>query len=206
MQTLSNAGFFVFYCNPRGSDGRGDEFADISGRYGTIDFSDIIGFTNHVLEKYPEIDEKKLGIVGGSYGGFMVNWIITHTNRFAAAVSQRSISNWISFEHTSDFGKLYIERYHGTSTFENTAKLWSCSPLKYANNCNTPTLFIHADEDYRCFMTESISMYCALKSHGTDARLLLFHGENHDLAKNGNAMNKCKRLEEMISWLNKYLK
>ena len=102
MQYWVGQGYIVFFCNPRGSDGRGDAFADIRGKYGTIDYEDIMAFTDKVLEKYPQIDPERIGVTGGSYGGFMTNWIITHTDRFKAAATQRSITNWISFYGTSD--------------------------------------------------------------------------------------------------------
>ena len=95
----------MFFCNPRGGDGRGNQFADLRGKYGTIDYSDIMAFTDKVLEKYPQIDAQKLCVTGGSYGGFMTNWIIGHTNRFRAAATQRSIANWVGFGFTSDIGE-----------------------------------------------------------------------------------------------------
>ena len=104
MQVWANEGYFVFFCNPIGSDGRDNVFADLRGKYGTCDYRNIMDFTDEVLRRYPAIDEKRLGVTGGSYGGFMTNWIIGHTNRFAAAVSQRSISSWLTMEYTSDIG------------------------------------------------------------------------------------------------------
>ena len=107
MQYWANCGYFVFFCNPRGGDGRGNRFADIRGRYGQEDYDDIMQFTDQVLSAYPQIDKGRIGVTGGSYGGFMTNWIIGHTHRFAAAASQRSISNWISMEGTSDIGPYF---------------------------------------------------------------------------------------------------
>ena len=143
---------------------------------------------------------------GGSYGGFMTNWIIGHTDRFAAAVSQRSISNWIAFEHTTDIGYFFTPSQHGTTTRQDVRKLWDLSPLKYAPNAVTPTLFIHSDQDYRCWMVEGLSMFTALKLHGCPAKLCLFHGENHELSRSGRPLNRIKRMEEILSWFNKYLK
>ena len=104
MQVWASKGYFVFFCNIHGSDGRGNEFMDIRGKYGTIDYDELMQFTDKVLETYPQIDASKVGVTGGSYGGFMTNWIIGHTDRFACAASQRSIANWISFSQTSDIG------------------------------------------------------------------------------------------------------
>lgn len=102
MQLWANRGYFVFFCNPIGSDGRGNRFADIRGHYGETDYRNLMDFTDAVLARYPQIDRKRLAVTGGSYGGFMTNWIIGHTDRFACAASQRSISNWLSFYGVSD--------------------------------------------------------------------------------------------------------
>ena len=206
MQVWANAGYFVFYCNPRGSDGRGNEFGDLCGKYGSIDYEDLMTFAEEMLARYPDADGSRYGVTGGSYGGFMTNWIIGHTDRFAAAVSQRSISNWISFEHTSDIGPSFTLANHGTLTRENAEALWEFSPLKYADRCKTPTLFIHADADYRCWMVEGISMFTALKMHGCEARMCLFHGESHGLSRGGRPQNRIRRMEEILGWMDNYLK
>ncbi len=206
MQMWANAGYFVFYCNPRGSDGRGNAFGDICGQYGTVEYENLMEFLDRMLEKYPEADPKRLGVTGGSYGGFMTNWIIGHTDRFAAAASQRSISNWILFEHSSDIGHTFTRVNHGTVTREDAAKLWEFSPLRYADRCKTPTLFIHSDEDYRCWMGEGISMFTALKLHGCEARLVLFDGENHELSRSGRPKSRLRRMEEILGWMDRYLK
>ena len=206
MQVWANAGYFVFYCNPRGSDGRGNAFGDICGKYGTVEYENLMEFLDEMLAKYPDADPKRLGVTGGSYGGFMTNWIIGHTDRFAAAASQRSISNWILFEHSSDIGHTFTRTNHGTVTREDAAKLWSFSPLKYADRCKTPTLFIHSNEDYRCWMGEGISMFTALKLHGCPARLVLFDKENHELSRSGRPKSRIRRMEEILNWMDQYLK
>ena len=206
MQYWANEGYMVFFCNPRGSDGRGDKFADIRGKYGSIDYEDIMRFTDLVLDKYPFIDEDRVGVTGGSYGGFMTNWIIGHTNRFKAAVSQRSISNWISKFGTTDIGYFFVEDQIGSTPWDDLDKLWDHSPLKYADRVVTPTLFIHSEEDYRCWLVEGIQMFTALKYHGVDARLCIFKGENHDLSRSGRPKSRLRRLEEISKWFDKYLK
>ena len=206
MQMWANAGYFVIFCNPRGSDGRGNEFGYIQGKYGTVEYENIMEFLSLMLEKYPDIDPDRLGVAGGSYGGFMTNWIIGHTDRFAAAVSQRSISNWVTFEHTSDIGYYFAHTHQGSTTRENVARMWDHSPLKYAPNCTTPTLFIHSDQDYRCWTVEGFSMFTALKNSGIEAKMVLFHGENHELSRSGKPRNRIRRMEEILDWLNKHLK
>ncbi len=205
MQFWANEGYFVFFCNPRGSDGRGDEFADIRGKYGTIDYDDLMKFTDLVLKKYPQIDSSRIGVTGGSYGGFMTNWIIGHTDRFKCAASQRSISNWISKFGTTDIGYYFNADQILSTPWDNVEKMWFHSPIKYANQAVTPTLFIHSQEDYRCWLAEGLQMFTALKYHGVDARLCLFKGENHDLSRSGKPRHRVRRLEEMTNWFEQYL-
>lgn len=206
MQLWANMGYFVFFCNPRGSDGKGNEFADIRGKYGTIDYDDLMSFTDIVLKKYPQIDQKRIGVTGGSYGGFMTNWIIGHTDRFKCAVSQRSIANWISKFGTTDIGYYFNADQNQSTPWIDHDKLWWHSPMKYADKAKTPTLFIHSEEDYRCWLPEGIQMFTALKYHGVEARLCMFRGENHELSRSGKPKHRIRRLEEITNWFEKYLK
>lgn len=206
MQLWAANGYFVFFCNPRGSDGRGNDFVNISGKYGTVEYDNLMEFTDRILKKYPSIDKKKVGVTGGSYGGFMTNWIIGHTKRFACACSQRSIADWISFEHTSDIGPMFAKFHQGCLTRENAEKLWEHSPLKYADKAVTPTLFVCADEDYRCYHADSIAMYTALRESGVESEIAMFHGENHDLSRTGKPKNRIDRMKEILSWMDRHLK
>ena len=199
-------GYFVFFCNPRGSEGKGNAFADIRGIYGTIDYEDIMKFTDIVLEKYTNIDKSRVGVTGGSYGGFMVNWIIGHTDRFKCAASQRSISNWIDDFGTTDIGYYFNPDELGGDVCSGFDKLWEQSPLKYANNAKTPTLFIHSEEDYRCYQTQAFQMFTALKYYGVESRICLFKGENHELSRSGKPKHRVRRLKEITDWFEKYLK
>ncbi len=205
MQVWANLGYFVFFCNPHGSDGKGNKFADIRGKYGTIDYEDIMNWTDYVLGKYP-IDKNRLAVTGGSYGGFMTNWIIGHTDRFKCAASQRSISNWISKFGTTDIGYYFNADQNSSTPWENHDKLWWHSPLKYADKVKTPTLFIHSEEDYRCWIAEGLQMFTALKYHGVESRLCMFKGENHDLSRSGKPKHRIKKLQEITNWFEKYLK
>lgn len=205
MQYLTSLGYGVIFCNPTGSDGRGDAFADLRARYGQIDYRDIMKFTQTALAQNTWIDAKKLGVAGGSYGGFMTNWIIGHTNLFAAAVSQRSISNWVTMANTSDIGYYFEPDQAGTDSWTDQNALWDSSPLKYADKVSTPTLFIHSEEDYRCWMVEAVQMYTALQLHGVDTRLCLFRGENHELSRSGKPRHRIGRLREIASWFHTYL-
>lgn len=206
IQYWANQGYFVMYCNPRGSDGKGNAFADIRARYGTIDYEDIMNFVDTVLARYPSIDPERLGVTGGSYGGFMTNWIIGHTDRFKAAASQRSISNWISMGWTTDIGYYFAPDQIGATPWENVERVWEASPLKYADRVKTPTLFIHSDQDYRCWLVEGLQMFTALKFHGVESRLCMFRGASHELSRSGKPKQRIRRLKEITAWFDRFLK
>ncbi len=206
MQCYANMGYFVFYTNPRGSDGRGDAFAKINGLLGTIDYDDFMDFTDEVIRRYPELDSEHIGICGGSYGGYMCNWMIGHTDRFAAAASQRSISNYFTKLLCTDIGITYDLPQAGGDPWDDFDQVWEISPLKYAPNAKTPTLFIQSDEDYRCWMSGAIQMFNALQQNGVPSRIALFHGETHELSRSGRPQNRIARLTEMGNWFETYLK
>jgi dipeptidyl aminopeptidase/acylaminoacyl peptidase len=204
-QCLANDGYFVLYSNPRGSDGRGDAYADITEVFGKDDFEDLLEFTDEAIKKYPEIEETKIGICGGSYGGFMCNWMVGHTDRYAAAVSQRSISNYLTKCLYTDIGYYANRLQMGAYPWEDFHKVWSMSPLSGAANAKTPLLLLQSDEDYRCWMGDAVQMFSAVKRQGTDTRLVLFHGENHELSRSGKPKNRMTRMKELEEWFEKYL-
>jgi len=204
MQLWANMGYFVFYCNPKGSDGRDNEFMDIRGHYGETDYQNLMDFTDAVLAAYPQIDAKRVCETGGSYGGFMTNWIIGHTDRFCCTASQRSISNWLSFYGVADIGFTFARDQNDADPFESPEKMWKQSPLKYAGSVKTPTLFIHSDQDYRCPLDQGLQMYTALVDRGVPARLCMFHGENHELSRSGKPKHRVRRLTEITEWFEKY--
>ncbi|MCI9568841.1 MAG: S9 family peptidase [Lachnospiraceae bacterium] len=204
-QCLASAGYFVFYGNPRGSDGRGEAYADITEVFGTDDFNDLMELFDEVLRHAPDIDETRVGACGGSYGGFMCNWMEGHTDRFAAIVSQRSISNYLTKCLYTDIGYYANWLQMGAYPWEDFDKIWSMSPLKEAVNGRTPLLLIQSDEDYRCWMDEAVQMFSAVKRQGVDTRMVLFHGENHELSRGGKPENRLSRLKELMGWFDKYL-
>lgn len=206
MQYWANEGYAVFFCNPRGSDGRGNEFSDIRGKFGDIDYKDIMKFTDTVLDRYAFIDKDRIGVTGGSYGGYMTNWIIGQTDRFKAAASQRSIANWISKFNTTDIGYYFVADQQASTPWTDMQNLWDQSPLKFADKVKTPTLFIHSEEDYRCWMAEGLQMFTALKYHGVESRLCLFREENHELSRSGKPKHRIRRLKEITEWFDHYLK
>ena len=207
MQVLAAQGYFVIFCNPVGSDGKGTDFFEaIRARYGTVDYESLMAFYEKALEQWPDIDPDRVAVTGGSYGGFMTNWVIGHTDRFACAASQRSISNMISFWGNADVGYNSVTDKNGGDIYTAPELLWEQSPLKYAKNVTTPTLFLHSDEDYRCPLEQGVQMYTAVTLTGTDTRLVVFKGENHSLSRGGKPQNRVRRMEEMLRWFDKYTK
>ncbi|NJP40800.1 S9 family peptidase [Oscillospiraceae bacterium HV4-5-C5C] len=206
MEFLTAQGYILFFTNPRGSDGCGRNWADIRGGYGQVEYQQLMALTDQVLSRYPALDARRLGVMGGSYGGFMTNWIIGHTSRFAAACSQRSISNMISMFGVSDIGFYFIPDQCGQDPWTDAAELWRQSPLAYAPAVTTPTLFLHSDHDYRCPLPEGIQMYNALKYLGVPARLVIFKGESHGLSRGGKPQHRIRRLQEISAWFDRYLK
>lgn len=205
-QVFANDGYIIIYTNPHGSSGNGVKYSDIRGKYGTIDYEDLMNFTDLAIKKYPQIDENNMGVYGGSYGGFMTNWIVSHTNRFKAANSQRSISNWTSFYGVSDIGYYFAPDQTGANPWDNLEKMWEQSPIKHAKNVKTPTMFIHSDEDYRCPLEQGLQMYTRIKENGVDTKMYIFHGENHELSRSGKPKARIKRIEKIKEWFDGYLK
>lgn len=207
MQMLASAGYFVFFTNIIGSEGWGDEYGDVRGKYGTVDYDDLMLFTDEVLKQVPEINEEKLGLAGGSYGGFMTNWVIGHTHRFSAAVSMRSIASWTAM-YISDIGPEFVNDQMATDDLhsDDIDKHWFHSPLRYVNNVTTPTLFLHSDHDFRCPIPDAYQMFQALKLRNVPTKLVVFQGSNHDLSRKGAPNRRIKRLEETLNWFDKYLK
>lgn len=208
MQMLAGKGYAILISNPHGSSGRGNAFADIRGKYGMVDYEDLMAVIDVALERFPFLDGDRLAVMGGSYGGYMTNWVIGHTDRFRAAVSQRSIANWIHKFCTTDIGYYFNADQLGTDPWAEggSDKLWWHSPLRYADRAKTPTLFIHSEQDYRCWLPEGIQMFTALKYHGVEAKLVMFREENHELSRSGKPRHRVRRLEEIVAWFDRHLK
>lgn len=204
MQKLAAQGYGVIMPNPRGGNGYGQKFvAAILGEYGNKDYEDLMLGTDYVLENHPEIDGKNLYVAGGSYGGFMTNWIVGHTNRFKAAVTQRCISNWISFYGASDIGPFFVEYQlqHDVSEYED---LWRMSPLAYASEVKTPLLILHGEEDLRCPQEQAEQMYIAMKKYGVETKLVTFPKSSHGLSRQGIPNLRIERLNEISNWFEQH--
>ena len=200
-QLLAAQGYTVIYGNPRGSSSFGEEFATtIQGRYGSVDAGDVLAMTEHALAQHGD-PEAPVHLTGGSYGGFMTNWLVGHTGRFRSAVTQRSICNWLSFYGTSDIGERFSECEQRGTPWADTEKLWSQSPLKYAAEVTTPILILHSEADYRCPIEQAEQWFAALKRLGrAPVKFLRFPQENHELSRSGRPDRRVARLGAILDW------
>lgn len=205
-QMLAAEGYAVLFINPRGSHGYGQKFVDaVRGDYGGRDYADLMEAVDYVLENYDFIDVNRLGVTGGSYGGFMTNWIVGHTNRFKAAVTQRSISNWISFYGVSDIG-YYFNAWQIKSELEDAETLWKHSPLAYVGNVETPLLILHSEKDFRCPIEQAEQLYIALKHRKKETKFIRFPESNHELSRSGKPSLRIARLHYILNWFKEYIK
>jgi len=205
-QLLASRGYGVFYCNPRGSAGYGTKFTHmVVGDWGGMDYQDIMSLKDFV-DQIDWVDKGRVGVTGGSYGGYMTNWIVGHTDRFQAAVTQRSISNMYTKYGTSDIGFFGNKRgMGGRDLWDSESFIMERSPIRYAPNVKTPLLIVHSTEDYRCPMEQAEQWYVALKRLGKEVEFVRFTGENHELSRSGKPWNRVERLERIVGWFDKYL-
>ena len=203
---LAAAGYVVYWSNPRGSQGYGEGMTGaIFGRWGTVDYDDVMDWTDYVAAQ-PWIDTERMGVTGGSYGGYMTTLIIGRTDRYKAAVAQRVVSNFISFYGSSDLN-CGLENLAGTvAPWEDMETNWAQSPISAIGNAKTPTLVIHSENDYRCDQEQGEQVFVALRKLGVDTELLLLPGESHGVSRGGRTDRRVARLEYMLGWFERYLK
>ena len=204
-QVYAARGWAVFFTNPRGSTGYGEKFErGINLNWGGNDYVDVMNGVDAILAKYPWIDRQRLGVTGGSYGGFLTNWIVGHTNRFKAAVTLRSISNFVSDDGTRDGAYGHSDDFGG-DIFERTDFYWERSPLKYVKNVKTPTLVLHSDNDYRVPIEQGEQWFRALQHFGVPSEVVFFPRENHNLTRTGEPKHLVESLKWQVYWFERYL-
>lgn len=204
-QVLAAAGYGVLYINPRGSHGYGQQFVNaVRGDYGGGDYQDVMDAVDYALQNYDFIDKNRLGVTGGSYGGFMTNWIVGHTDKFKAAVTQRSISNWISFYGVSDIG-YYFTEWQIKADLSDLETLWKHSPLAYVDQITTPLLILHSEKDYRCPIEQAEQLFIALKRQGKETKFIRFPESNHELSRSGKPNLRLSRLAAIVDWFDRHL-
>ncbi|MFL6255889.1 MAG: prolyl oligopeptidase family serine peptidase [Pyrinomonadaceae bacterium] len=204
-QVYAARGWAVFYTNPRGSTGYGQKFErGIEGEWGRNDYTDVMNGVEEVLRRNPWIDRERLGVTGGSYGGYLTNWIVGHTNIFKAAVTLRSVVNFVSDEGTRDGAYGHKDDFGG-DLFEKFDLYWERSPLKYASNVKTPILILHSDNDFRVPLEQGEQWFRALKHFGATAELVIFPRENHNLTRTGEPKHLVESLNWQLYWFDRYL-
>lgn len=205
-QLLAANGYAVIYSNPRGSQGYGQAFcATIRGDWGNKDYRDVMALVDAAVRRFDFIDPDRLGVAGGSYGGYMTNWIITHTDRFKAAVTMRSVTNEYSFFGTSDIG--YLDLYDlDAAPWERPEAYLRMSPVHHAGQVKTPTLIIHSEQDLRCPIEQAEQLYVALKLRKVPTEFVRFAGESHGLSRSGKPWHRVFRLDKIVEWFDRYLK
>jgi len=200
--------YVVFWSNPRGGQGYGAaHLAAIANAWGTVDYDDVMAWTDYVAAQ-PYVDAARLGVTGGSYGGYMTTLIIGRTARFKAAVAQRVVSNLISFYGGSDLNGTRTESLIGATQppWEAFEAYWQQSPMKAIGNARTPTLVIHSEQDKRCPPEQGEQVFVALKLLGVETELILFPEEGHELSRNGRTDRRIARLNHILRWFDTYLK
>jgi dipeptidyl aminopeptidase/acylaminoacyl peptidase len=202
---LASKGFVVYFTNPRGGRGYGEAHAKaIWGCWGGADYDDLMAWTDLVTQK-PYIDTTRMGVTGGSYGGYMTVWIIGHTQHFKAAVTQRCVSNFISMWGSSDFNWSFQHELMAGRPFEDLQKYWDMSPIKYIGNARTPTLVIHNEFDLRCPIEQGEQVFVALKSLGVESEMVRFPDEFHGLSRTGRTDRRIARLNHILGWFERHL-
>jgi dipeptidyl aminopeptidase/acylaminoacyl peptidase len=200
-QAYVSAGYAVVQCNPRGSSGYGQEHGRaIKGAFGTVDAADVVAFLDAALAD-PRLDGGRVGIMGGSYGGYLTTLLLGRTDRFAAAISERAFNDPVSFVGSSDIGWFFPDGYLGT----DPARVAEQSALAHAGSITTPTLVIHSEEDWRCPVEQGARLYVELKRRGVPTEFLLFPGEGHELSRSGRPRHRLARLEHVLRWWGRWL-
>ena len=205
-QIYAGAGYAVIFTNPRGSQGYGEGFTRaVIGDWGGGDFADVMAGMDEALRRYPFIDPQRLGVLGGSYGGFLTSWTVGHTDRFKAACSERAVNNTYTLFGTSDIGHSFSESQSGYLPWENMAWYIDHSPLTYAQQITTPLLILHSENDLRCPMEQAEQLFVALKKQRKEVLLVRFPDENHELSRTGKPRHRLERFRYILEWFARYL-
>jgi dipeptidyl aminopeptidase/acylaminoacyl peptidase len=206
-QVYAGAGYAVIYTNPRGSQGYGEEFTRaVIGDWGGGDFADVMAGLDEALRRYDFIDPERLGVMGGSYGGFLTSWTVGHTNRFKAACSERAVNNTYTLFGTSDIGHSFSEAQSGYLPWENMQWYIDHSPLTYARDIATPLLIMHSESDLRCPMEQAEQLFVALKKQRKPVVFVRFPDEDHELSRAGRPRHRLERFRIILDWFARYLR
>ena len=206
-QVYAGAGYGVVACNPRGSAGRGHDFARsvVGEGWGKVDLEDIRAAVDASLERFPRLDPRRMGLMGGSYGGFMTAWIIGQEERWRSAVVERALISWTSFAGTSDIGGVFPENYTEAKYPDSWDTWWELGPLALAEHVTTPTLIVHSEDDFRCPIEQAEQYFMALLRNGTTTEMLRFPGEGHEMSRSGSPLHRKERFDAVLDWHRRFL-
>ncbi|HEY2544230.1 MAG TPA: S9 family peptidase [Gaiellaceae bacterium] len=212
-QVYATAGYVVLFSNPRGGSGYSEEWGrairgPIDGGgpgWGTVDFEDVLGVVDTAVAKFDFVDADRLGIIGGSYGGFMTSWTISHDNRFKAAISERAVNHMVSAAGSSDLFWVFHQQFGG-HWFDHVETWLELSPATYARNIETPVLVLHSENDLRCNVEQGEHLFTELRLLGKDVEMLRFPAESHELTRSGSPIHRVQRFEAVLDWFDRYLK
>jgi dipeptidyl aminopeptidase/acylaminoacyl peptidase len=211
-QVYAGSGYVVVYSNPRGSSGYSEAWGraintqDEGGSpWGTVDFEDVMAVLD-ALERFDFCDPERVGVLGGSYGGYMTSWIVGHSDRFKAACSERAVNQWVSFHGSSDIGPHFARAYFGRYVWEDFAGQVSMSPATYAADINTPLLILHSENDLRAPIEQGEHLFVSLRLLKKDVEMVRFPAESHELSRSGSPAHRVMRFETILDWFDRYLK
>lgn len=205
-QVYASAGYAVIFTNPRGSQGYGESFTRaVRADWGGGDYEDVIMGVDEALKRFDLIDPDRLGVMGGSYGGFMTSWVVGHTDRFKAACSERAVNNTYTLFGTSDIGSFFSETQAGVQPWEEMQWFIDHSPLTYAKNITTPLLIMHAENDLRCPMEQAEQLFTVLKKLRREVLFVRFPDETHEMSRSGRPRHRRDRFTFILDWFEKYL-
>jgi dipeptidyl aminopeptidase/acylaminoacyl peptidase len=210
-QVQANAGYVVVFCNPRGSSGYSEEWgrairgpiAEGPG-WGSVDYDDVMAAVDTAVQKFSFCDGERLGVLGGSYGGFMATWIVGHSDRFKVAISERSVNNFVSEFGSSDFGHSF-RWFIGAYLWEAYDTYRQMSPATYAPNITTPLLIMHSERDLRCNVEQAEHLFAIMRLLKKEVEFVRFPSESHELSRSGSPLHRVMRFEIMLDWLRRYL-
>jgi dipeptidyl aminopeptidase/acylaminoacyl peptidase len=211
-QVYTGAGYAVVYCNPRGSSGYSEEWGrairgasgGIGPGWGTVDYQDVMACIHEAIDRFDFIDPERVGVMGGSYGGYMTSWIVSHTDEFKAAISERSVNQWVSMWGSSDFGWSFRGEI-GSFIWEDPDEWVRMSPQTYAQNITTPLLILHSENDLRCPVEQGEQLFTTLRLLKRDVEMLRFPAEGHELSRSGNPVHRVQRFEAVLEWWSRRL-
>ena len=208
-QVYAGAGYAVVGINPRGSSGRGIQWARaLVGQWsdhGSVDMLDLEAAVDAVLERFANVSRERLGIMGGSYGGFATARILARQSRFRSAVVERGLLNFVSFGGTSDIGTFFDRMFVGRTMPDDALTLWSASPMSTAHRITTPTLIVHAEQDHRCPIEQAEQLFTMLRRNGVESELLRFADESHELSRSGAPRHRVERFDAILDWHDRHL-